>query len=437
MIIAGAYQRGGGFYRKHLVGTAVGPALKQAFIFVENKVIAARRILRNRRANNFLAHARVSNLASVADFVDSRAMRRTCLFPAQAISLPTPLSKPSELASVLDAAEKKYAIEEIAAFELENVTAIGNSDLLILGDYTLHHGLYDFANDSTSEELHSRALISPHAKKIIWYQRTRWQDDVPEAISLLGSCTKNYAHWLSETLPKLAAIDGIADFATLPLLIDADLPLNIRRSIDHVQKHERRIIEVFPDAPVLVERLVFVEASGYVPFEPRNKHEITRRHGVFASAPIQLMLEQIRGSAGSDANLRHEKIFLRRNSAHRAIANDAEIEIELTARGYVVIEPEKLSFEEQVVLFSSAKIVVAATGAACANLLFIPSSAHFVILIAKHRHMPYYYWQAMAHAVNNEVAYVLGQPEGENPTSIHARFRIEIDALSELLDELE
>jgi capsular polysaccharide biosynthesis protein len=71
-----------------------------------------------------------------------------------------------------------------------------------------------------------------------------------------------------------------------------------------------------------------------------------------------------------------EKIFFsRRGVTGRPLANEAELETALTARGFVSVQPEKFSVTEQAQLLGSARCVVAAHGAALTNLVFAPPGA--------------------------------------------------------------
>jgi capsular polysaccharide biosynthesis protein len=76
-----------------------------------------------------------------------------------------------------------------------------------------------------------------------------------------------------------------------------------------------------------------------------------------------------------------EKIFLsRRGAGGRQLANEAELEAALAKRGFVAMQPEKLSVMEQAQRLGSARCVVAPHGAALANLVFAPPGALLVEL---------------------------------------------------------
>ena len=76
-----------------------------------------------------------------------------------------------------------------------------------------------------------------------------------------------------------------------------------------------------------------------------------------------------------------EKIFIsRRNAKRRRLLNEAELELELRARGFISVQAEQLSVAEQAKVFSSAKCVVGAHGAGLTNLVFAPPGGLLVEL---------------------------------------------------------
>lgn len=73
-----------------------------------------------------------------------------------------------------------------------------------------------------------------------------------------------------------------------------------------------------------------------------------------------------------------EKIYLRRGDGRRRVLNEPELESALKEKGFVSIQPEKLTVAQQAESLSSAKCVVAPHGAALTNLLFAPPGALMV-----------------------------------------------------------
>jgi capsular polysaccharide biosynthesis protein len=129
-----------------------------------------------------------------------------------------------------------------------------------------------------------------------------------------------------------------------------------------------------------------------------------------------------------------KKIYIKRNSHYRNVTNAEEVEEMLVAKGFVVVEPEKLSFIEQVELFSSAEVVVGATGASFANLIFCKPETKIIILISDYKNMIYGYWQNMASAVGNKVTYVIGASD-EIFSHLHSNFQISIPDLLDAISD--
>jgi len=147
---------------------------------------------------------------------------------------------------------------------------------------------------------------------------------------------------------------------------------------------------------------------------------------MFSPAALRSMRDAIKTSLTIRGEaIVERKIFIRRNSGYRNISNTLEIERFLVACGFEVAEPEKLSFEQQVILFSSASVVVGATGAAFANLVFCNPGCNLVIMYGEHKCMSYYYWQSIARACGGQITGVLGKISGGFSRSIHSDFYVD------------
>jgi len=68
----------------------------------------------------------------------------------------------------------------------------------------------------------------------------------------------------------------------------------------------------------------------------------------------------------------------RRGYYSRIMVNEAELEFRLRQIGFEIHCPEKLSIAEQIRLFQCAKILIGASGAALANIIFMPKSSTLI-----------------------------------------------------------
>jgi capsular polysaccharide biosynthesis protein len=60
--------------------------------------------------------------------------------------------------------------------------------------------------------------------------------------------------------------------------------------------------------------------------------------------------------------------------------NEDEISEALAARGFEILFPEDMSFEEQVRMYQAAKVVVAPNGSSLLNAIFAPKDLTLIIL---------------------------------------------------------
>jgi len=87
------------------------------------------------------------------------------------------------------------------------------------------------------------------------------------------------------------------------------------------------------------------------------------------------------------------KLYITRTDARkRRLTNEAEVAALLQAKGFAVVEAAKLSFSEQVRLFSQARLIVGAHGAGMTNLIHAAPGATIVELFARNKVKDTYFW---------------------------------------------
>jgi hypothetical protein len=114
-------------------------------------------------------------------------------------------------------------------------------------------------------------------------------------------------------------------------------------------------------------------------------------------------------------NLRTKhKIFISRKYANkRKIINENHIIEFMKSRGFKIIYAEKLSFFEQVLLFSDAEIIVGLHGAGLVNMLFMAKGSYLVEL-RRHGDARNNCFFTMASDLELNYFYLLAEPEGSN-----------------------
>ncbi len=358
-------------------------------------------------------------------------VRQETLYGAERVKGPAPVAFPEPEPDFYDLSPLQYDFPAVTRTTLSDVAVRGRSNLVTLPDGIVRHGLINMAADVPPEEFYARLSIAPDRGSAAWVATDPFNVAyLPEAAVFVDGVAFNYAHWLTEVLPRIAAFVREPGRAAIPLLVDADLHANILRSISLVAGPDVTIHRLAPDQLVRVGLLHNISVTGYVPFKLRRQAEEPVCHGLFGGQALSEMVGKLRLASGvGDAR---PKLLIRRNSSMRHMVNEDEIEQALTAQGFVVVEPERLTLEEQVAAFSSARMIVGATGAAIANLVFCRADCPTVVLMPKFRETAYWYWRRMAAAAGaGPVVHVSGEQVSRtedpyHPLAVHQDFRVEV-----------
>ena len=397
-------------------------------------VISAWRNLYPMYARNISIHSRQARrwrpLVRLSEYVDSANIPTIKVFDAEKIDTPTPKVTSTEDQVCLVSPHKYYEFPSIYVAQLSEAQVYGGTNLVFLKETVICHDLYNFELDYTSEELHGRHVLDVKKKRMRLIGIDAAPVELPEAATFLDACAPNYAHWLTEVLPRIAVFCSIKQYEHVPIIIDDGLHRNIMESLALVVGSDREIIALPVGRGINVGTLYLTSVTGYVPFERRNIKLSGHSHGIFSALAFDLLTKQLLKFVDNLSRQDFpERIYLRRRSGARKITNTKEIEQILLDSGYVAVEPEKLTFLQQLALFRSANEIVGPSGAAFANLIFAGSEASVHILIGKYNGTSYWYWQNMACATGKKVLYSLGELS-DSQSTIHSDFFINSDKFS-------
>ena len=135
-----------------------------------------------------------------------------------------------------------------------------------------------------------------------------------------------------------------------------------------------------------------------------------------------------------------EKIFVSRlgmsaqNPHYRVLRNERALADALTARGYDVIEPEILSFDEQVAAFGNARVIVCVGGAAVYNAVFCNGDARFVSLESSETFLGPH--SSLLSSLNLPYGIIIGTQDVDDPTPTHKRWTVDVDDVIARLAEI-
>lgn len=283
------------------------------------------------------------------------------LTDASIVKTPTPKVYPLEEQAYLTAPHDQYCFPEIGVSIIDNATIYGGTNLIFVNKEVICHDLYDFQRDYTSEELHRRTQINPESGLIKWLVHDVAPAKIPAAGVFVDACAANYAHWLTEVLPRIAIFCADDRFKSIPVIVNDYLHPNLMSSMFAVIDGERKIIVLPTGRALKVGKLYLTSPTGYVPFERRSTDLCGHSHGMFSPEAFFLVRKLLKNQMQEQKGW-PKHIFVRRNSGIRRVVNAYQIEMLLRKIGYVVVAPEKLTFSQQVQLFANAKTIVGSSG---------------------------------------------------------------------------
>jgi Glycosyltransferase 61 len=185
---------------------------------------------------------------------------------------------------------------------------------------------------------------------------------------LLGG-TRNYFHWLIDTLPRLELYRAHCG----PLLINESLqPFQFESLALLGLGNVDRIALEYPRA-YKVQKL----------FHPRTASTACMPPLTFQPVILERLREKFSNFRRPGKGWR--KLFISRAGNPQAVArrllNEAEIATVACECGFELVRCEELSFQAQITLFSEAAIIAGAHGAGLTNLVFAPEGTRIIEMI--------------------------------------------------------
>jgi capsular polysaccharide biosynthesis protein len=380
----------------------------------------------------FFYSYKFKEIISLRDFVYKHNLGIVKVFDATRIYTPEPTTFPSEDQSDLTSPGDHYDFPSVYIAKLFEAKVYSGTNLVFLNKSVICHDLYDFRRNTSSEELHGIHQFSYDFKKMRRFNSNLKTLNIESAAPFLDSCASNYAHWLTEVLPRIAVFCTIEQYRDVPIIIDSGLHPNIIESLELIAGSDREVIYQEKSMVISVKTLYMTSVTGYVPFGKRDIELEDWNHGMFSPQCFELLKKKILPYADRVSfESEHKKIYLCRKAQYRNIVNAKEVERLILKNGYFLMNPEELSFIQQVALINRSNAIVGVSGAAMANLIFAPSSTRCIILIGKVKGTSYWYWQNMALSTEKEVYYVMGDTGSDN--DIHSNFKTNLKDINKAL----
>jgi len=145
---------------------------------------------------------------------------------------------------------------------------------------------------------------------------------------------------------------------------------------------------------------------------------------------------------GAETLKLNRRLFLSRRSVtretsgnYRALQNEDALVEAFSARGYDIVEPEFLSFPDQIRLFAGADLIVGLGGAALFNVIFSPAATRIVSIESSgafaHNHA------CLFAALGHRFGFIFGRQDAEDETPVQKRWTVDVDGVMRTLSQYE
>jgi hypothetical protein len=214
---------------------------------------------------------------------------------------------------------------------------------------------------------------------------------IEEGIDLTGRISGNYWHSLIEYVPRLLAI---SDLRERVLIVSKSTPGTVIEAIRFLAPTSE-ILLIDDGEWIRVRRLVVPR------FASRTYDSgVHSAQDMFSIKPEVLMeiSNKLKIASLSDDGV-PKRVFLERNSNFRQPRKMVKLREFLQDEGFLSLDPAELSFQQQMQVFSKAKVIVSFGGAVWANLIFANPNSKYISLTSV---------SSIAFDMHAEIAKILG-----------------------------
>ena len=260
--------------------------------------------------------------------------------------------------------------------------------------------------------------------------------EIEAGLMLFGFQSRQYGHWLLEFVPRMLCFNDPACPSGFPLCVDDGMPETHRQIIALMDTRDRPIVTL-PPVATRFRKLGLAPVPAFFPFDTRPGlpiYDAIWPQDILAAVRDRILARL--AAEGVDLRPTGRRILLsRRGFTQRQLVNEAEIVETLRPHGFEVVQPEQLSFAEQVQMYHAADIIVGSASSALINCIFCRPGARVVALAHE---SPEFYFRGFTSFVESSGArllFVRGttlQAEGVHP--MHANYRVAPEMMRRALE---
>lgn len=297
---------------------------------------------------------------------------------------------------------------------LRDASIVSNSHFVFFEDLAIHHNLFSPVDHEWPGMVsgHLKKIESDHMSiKVHLFKSLIYLD---RGVSLFGDCNENYAHFITETLVKLSIYDRVSDFVDWPIIVEKRLHKNQVELLKFFNRNNREIIFVDSWQPVEVSSLLYVEAPGFERYlsEKVFVRDIIPFFNKFDRNAFSLMrknfFELIQVDLRKQSPVSVYVMRGRKSLNLRILLNEDEIIQYVKSKGFIIVDPEKMTIMEQLKIFSRANVIICPVGAALANMVFVPDDCAVLAFAPFHDGANVNYFGELSRSLDLNVTFLFG-----------------------------
>lgn len=218
-----------------------------------------------------------------------------------------------------------------------------------------------------TEEVVSKKFI---VKTFLENMKSTEHSKIPKAILFTDTNAHGYFHWIIDALPKLTSIRNLLKSDFIVLLPEKYYTPFVDDSLSVLKIAKSQIFLIKKNTKVLIEQLWVMghpaQPAGTGNYRPKQLKAFQKHIKEYYKIP--------KDAKDLFLNEYGNKIYIsRKDASYRYLINEDEIIDLLDAHGFSTIYASQFTIQEQIILFSQARIVLSLHGAGLSNIIWMSS----------------------------------------------------------------
>lgn len=329
--------------------------------------------------------------------------------------------------------EKKYPVyterdfilyhPEINASIYRDCVVTGGSTLIFSGNLAITPNSFDLTKYVTALESSDLAEFRKQSSKFVFWGKPKKNPSGQTAIrgiNLITEHAANYAHFITEVLPRFTLIESLPEFRDYSLILDSSTPKSFVQILKDSATFPRTIHYVKKGERLNLRYCINIEPTAFTP----THHRTTWRTGpitppsphshTFSKPALEYTRERKLSSIIDSQTTSNDssRLLLVRDKTSSYNSRYAvtwhQIKDRFIKYGFQPYNPASDSFDKQVTRFSKAELIAGEVGAALVNSMFCAKPCTIWCLASYYENADYYYFSNLAQLLGHTLVYFVG-----------------------------